>query len=75
MQRPYAVWYIPGTLKEPQELLPKYEEYQDIFSKDKVNELLVRGCPEHAIELTGDPSHGPIYNLSEKELKVLRKYI
>ena len=32
-------------------------------------------CPEHAIETTVDPPYGPIYSLSEKELKVLREYL
>ena len=61
--------------KEPQELPPKYEEYQNVFSEDKANELPVPGHPEHTIELTGDLPHGPIYNLLEKELKVLHEYI
>ena len=53
----------------------EYEEYKNVFSEDAANELLPRGRPEHAIEVTGDPPYGPIYNLSEKELKVLRDYL
>ena len=71
----YAVRYAADGTLNSQELPEEYEEYRDVFSEDKANELPPRGRPEHAIELTGDPPHGPIYKLSEKELKILRKYI
>ena len=35
----------------------------------------MRGRPEHTIKTTSEPLYGPIYNLSEKELKVLREYL
>ena len=43
--------------------------------EEEVNKLLLRGRQEHAIELTGEPLYGPIYNLLEKELKTLREYL
>jgi hypothetical protein len=70
----YVADGVPN-LQHSQELPKEYKEYQDVFSEDKANKLPPRGQPEHAIELTGDLPHGPIYNLSEKELKVLREYI
>ena len=57
------------------ELPIAYQEYQDVFSEEKANQLTARGRPEHAIEMTSEPLYGPIYNLSEKELKVLREYL
>ena len=71
MGRMYAVQYAADGTLASQELPEKYEEYHDIFSEDNANELPPRGRPEHAIELTGDLPHGPIYKLSEKELKIL----
>jgi Reverse transcriptase (RNA-dependent DNA polymerase) len=62
-------------LQHSQELPREYKEYQDIFSKEKANELPPQGQLEHTIELTEDLPHRPIYNLSEKELKVLHEYI
>jgi Reverse transcriptase (RNA-dependent DNA polymerase) len=48
----------------------------DVFSEAKAVTLLPLGGPEHAIELEGGkPLYGPIYNLSERKLKVLREYL
>jgi hypothetical protein len=75
-RRVYAVRYVAAATTEALSELPtEYEEYRDVFSEDAANTLPPRGRPEHAIEVTGDPPHGPIYNLSEKELKVLREYL
>ena len=73
-KRVYAVRYCPKKSDEPQ-LPPEYEEYRDVFSEEEANKLLPRGCPEHVIEITVDPPYGPIYSLSENELKVLREYL
>src|SRR5438876_527140 len=57
------------------------EEYRDLaeaFSKSKSEELPPhRGSLDHSIPLEKDskPVFGPIYNLSETELQVLREYI
>ena len=70
----YTVYYVP-ELSKGLELLAEYKDYRDVFLKDKANELLLYGWPEHAIELTDEPPHRPIYSLLEKELKVLHEYI
>jgi len=74
-QHLYAVRYVHGPPEKGPELPAEYEDYRDVFSEDKANELPLHGRLEHAIELTDEPPHGPIYSLSEKELKVLREYI
>ena len=53
-----------------------YWQYRDVFSEQKADELPELGRRVHAIE-TGDqdPPWGPVYNLSEKELAVLREYL
>ena len=72
--RIYIVRYT--TVRDGEIELPiAYKEYQDVFSEEKANQLTARGRPEHAIETTSEPPYGPIYNLSEKELKVLREYL
>ena len=70
----YTIHYVPDSSKGL-ELLAKYEDYRDVFSEDKANKLPPYGWLEHAIELTDEPPHGPIYSLLEKELKVLCEYI
>ena len=56
-------------------LLKELEEYQDIFSTEEAGRLLLHISNEHAIETTTDPPHSPLYNLSNKELEVLRIYL
>src|SRR5204863_4813337 len=77
---------LPEYLSAIQEVAKKFtseipEEYCDlaeVFSKSKSEELPPhRGSLDHAIPLEKDskPVFGPIYNLSETELQVLREYI
>ena len=57
-------------------LVPKvYHEYLDVFSEKGAAMLPLLGGPEHAIETTGDPPWGPLYNLSNTQLAALREYI
>ena len=50
----------------------EYAEYADVFSETDTNMLPASGPYNHPINLKGgQPPYGPIYNLSEKELKVL----
>ena len=60
-------------------LLPtKYQEFQDVFNKDKASRLLEHRPYDCPIDLQSgkDPPWGPIYSLSPVELlKVLRDYI
>jgi hypothetical protein len=55
----------------------QYSEYADVFSEQKADTLPGEGSREHPIELIegATPPYGPIYNLSERELEVLREYL
>ena len=66
----FAIWYMMQPSTEP-ELPPEYEGFQDIFSEEEVNKLVLRGQQDHTIEIDSKPLYSPIYNLSEKELKIL----
>ena len=74
-QRIYQVSIHQGILKNqvPQE----YHEYLDVFSKELADRLPPRRYIDHEIPLEfGKRSHfGPLYNLSQKELEVQKKYI
>ena len=58
-------------------LIDHYKDYADIFSEEKIHALPEHGKYDHKIELEPGtmPSFGPIYPLSESELRVLRKYL
>ena len=58
-------------------LLPEYKNYGDIFRQERIDSLLQHSKYDHKIELQPDttPPFGPIYPLSEKELKALREYL
>ena len=63
---------------ESPEIPKEYRNLTDVFSKSKSEELPPhRGSLDHSIPLEKDakPVFGPIYNLSETELQVLREYI
>ena len=48
----------------------------DVFSTEKAGLLPAHKASDHAIDLDGkDPPYGPLYNLSNTELKVLREYL
>ena len=75
----FAIITMPTpTQQKSTTLLPtKYQEFQDVFNKDKASRL-----PEHRpydcpidLQPGKDPPWGPIYSLSPVELKVLRDYI
>jgi hypothetical protein len=58
--------------------VPKaYWEYLDVFSKSNADELPPHRSFDHQIPLltSTTPPFGPIYSLSENELKVLREYL
>ena len=62
---------------EPPRIPTEYQAFTEVFSKKKVNELPAHGTHNHTINLegTGDPPFGPLYNLSDNELKVLQDYL
>jgi hypothetical protein len=60
------------------EIPEEYRDLADVFSKAKADQLPPhRGSLDHSIPLEegAKPPFGPIYNLSELELQVLREYI
>jgi len=58
-------------------LIPEFLlEYEDVFDAEQAGVLPAHSQFEHAIELEGgQPPYGPLYNLSVKELEVLRDYL
>ena len=69
-----------AAAKKPDETIeiPKtWLKHSDIFDDEKAYQLPEHDSTDHAIDLKKGktPSYGPIYFLSEKELKVLRQYI
>ena len=59
-----------------QAIPPEYTSYMDIFSTEKAGLLPTHKASDHAIDLDGkDPPYGPLYNLSNTELKVLQEYL
>jgi len=76
---------VPGTFRyvaavvpdEVRDTLPEqYWDYEDVFSKYLAGALPQHSEYDHAIETEGKtPPHLPIYNLSQKELGILREYL
>jgi hypothetical protein len=56
---------------------PKYHDLIDVFSRENSDKLPVRRLYDHKIELIKGKQHGfgPLYGMSQDELKVLRKYL
>ena len=53
-----------------------YSDYADVFLEKEVSWLFTHEKHDHAIEINEkEPPHGSLYNLSETELNVLRKYL
>ncbi len=80
---PGTTTQLPSTLSalaanEALSSVPKiYHEFKRIFSSQEANELPPHRSYDHSIPLLEgkSPPFGPIYSLSEKELKVLYNYI
>ena len=68
---------IPAA-NPPTQVPLEYSEYADVFERRNAEKLLPH-CPnvDHEIPLIDGvkPTYGPIYNLSELELKTLKEYI
>jgi hypothetical protein len=61
----------------PADLPKAYQEYADVFSEEGAATLARHGVQDHAIDLephTMPPQLG-LYNLSQRELQVLREYL
>ena len=56
---------------------PEYADFEDVASEINTSTLALHKAHDYDIvlELGTSPSHQPIYNLSECELKVLWEYI
>ena len=66
------------TPKTPEEIVPQqYHEFLDLFRKPAAAKLPEHKTYDHEIPLVPGktPPFGPIYGLSEPELKALREYI
>ena len=66
------------TGEETEVAIPKeWQHIKEPFREDLAYELPEHGPSDHAIDLEegAQPPYGPIYSLSESELKVLRAYI
>ena len=64
-----------STLREL--VLPEFHPHLEVFKKSNSNKLPEHSRYDHAIPLEGDaqPPFGPIYSLSEVELKALNDYL
>ena len=59
-----------------QTLPADYGDFADVFSQENAAQLPPHRSTDHAIDLQeGEPPHGPLYNLSATELRVLREYL
>jgi transposase InsO family protein len=66
---------VGSTGKDPSTLPAFLKGYEDVFDPVEAAKLADQGGFEHAIETTGPPPFGPLYNLSGPQLKALRDYI
>jgi hypothetical protein len=55
----------------------KYHDLIDVFSRENSDKLPVQRPYDHKIKLIKDKQHGfgPLYGMTQDELKVLRKYL
>ena len=65
---------ITNALKT-QTLLIELKEYEDVFSTESVNKLLLHENHDHAIEITAKSSYESLYNLLNTKLAILRQYL
>ena len=75
-----AVWVRPkeGTLAVTDQCPPEYQEFEELFKDEKTSLALPKHQPwDHEIPLEPGtkPTFRPIYQLSARELEVLREYL
>lgn len=65
-----------GT-SQPTSIPPPYQDFADLFDKSAADVLPHHKPYDHKIPLVPNatPPHGPIYGLSEPELRALREYL
>ena len=61
--------------EEATQIPQEYLDIAEVFSEDSAHKLPAHGSHDLSIETTSDPPFGPLYNLSQTELEVLRGYI
>ena len=78
----YIIAITESDLADPKEpprpilLIPsEYADLAHIFSEETTNTLPKHGNHNLRLETMGTPQFGSLYNLSQKELEVLREYI
>ncbi len=57
---------------ETQTLFIELKEYEDVFSTESVDKLLLHEDHNHAIEITAESLYESLYNLLNTELVILR---
>jgi len=60
---------------ETQTLFVKLKEYENIFSTESVNKLLLHEDHDYAIEITAESLYELLYNLLNTELATLKQYL
>ncbi len=60
---------------EMQTLLVELKEYENVFSTESVDKLLLHEDHDHAIEIIAKSSYESLYNLSNTKLAILRQYL
>lgn len=67
---------VPAQGKDSDVLPLALRPYSDVFSAESAGMLPENKPSDHAIDTEGkEPPHGPLYNLSGKELEILRDYL
>ena len=64
-----------SILTAPITIPSEYLDLAEVFSEDAANTLPEYGPQDLALETSGAPQFGPLYNLSQVELEVVREYI
>ena len=72
-----AVGTQPTSKQRADELPPRYRDYADVFDEDAAGMIPQHSDYDHTIDLKPgeQPPHRPIYNLSARELEILREYL
>jgi len=60
---------------ETQTLFVELKEYENIFSTESVNKLLLHEDHDYAIEITAESLYELLYNLLNTELATLKQYL
>ena len=60
------------NVAETQTLFVELKEYENVFSTENIDKLLIYEDNDHAIEITAKSSYELLYNLSNTELTILK---